>query len=164
MKMRENMQELKRYLSTDETLLRLLYYKPRNYSDDPLSEDKQNILEMDEETKWGIIDDVIKATEKTNDLDNVTKCRLLFYAGGRTPTNNYIYADQEIVFDILVHIDAFDEKDMRLSWICDHLNSLLSDKHITGISKTYFSDGNAISAPTGYVGYRMVYSFGSGKT
>lgn len=163
MKMRENMQAIKKLLANDETLLRLLYYKPSNYNDNPLDPLKSNIGSMDEDVKWEIIEDVIKSTEKTSDLDESTKCRVLFYAGTRTSTNNYLLAEQEIVFDVLVHIAAYDEKDMRLSWICDHLNSMIGDKQITGIGKAYFAGGGIIAAPVGYVGYRLVFNFGSGK-
>jgi len=161
MEMRKNIQDIYKVLTTDETLLRLLYYPASNPLDSPLSPSKQNILEMPDNEKWSIILDRIKTTPKVDDLvDDTPKCRLLFYAGTRNSTRNYLIADQEMVFDVLVHM-KFDDLDQRLSWICDRLNDLLFNQRITGMGKAEFKSGREIGAPNGYVGYRLRYLFGS---
>jgi hypothetical protein len=159
MKMREHLQKLYKVLTQDETLLRLLYLKPQNAADNPLDPAKPNILSRSD--KWVIIDDVIKTAEVVSDLDTSEKCRVLMYAGRRNPTRNYLFSDQDFVFDVLVHAKAFDSVDQRLSWICDRVNELLFDKRVTGIGKVEFKSGTPIGSPNGYSGYRLVYSFGS---
>ncbi len=159
--MRENSIDLYKVFTTDETLLRLLYYQPTNFSDDPLSISKTNILDMS--NKWDIIRDRIRTTEKVDDLDATQKCRLLFYAGKRKSYgDNYLISAQEVVCDILCHF-SYDEVDLRLSWICDTVSSLIYDKRITGTRKIRYVTGGNISAPKGYVGYRLVYEIGSGN-
>jgi hypothetical protein len=165
MRMRENMQDVYKVLTSSETLLRLLYYKPSNAEDDPLSELKPNILDMSElgeGNKWSIIQDRIKTIPKVDDLDKNQICRLLFYPSNRHRTDNYLISDQDITFDILVHF-AYEDVDQRLEWICDVLNELMFDKRITGMGKVTYVDGRPLSVPQGYVGYRLVYSFGSGN-
>ncbi|NBI28600.1 hypothetical protein [Chengkuizengella marina] len=162
MKMRENMKDLYRLFTTDETLLRLLYYKPTHGNDDPIDESKPNILDMDVSERWGIIEDRIKTTPTSENLDKEAKCRLLFYPGRRSNTDNYYLANQEIYFDVLSHFN-YDGRDMRLSWICDHINNLIFDKKITGIGNVLFESGQPIEAPESYIGYRLRYSIGSGK-
>ena len=160
MRMKENRVDIYKVLTTDETLLRLLYYKPENENDDPLDSTKDDILDMDEEDKWTIIEDRIKKTPKVDDLDKEPKCRLLFYMGRRSKTNNYLYAGQIVVFDVLVHFD-FEEVGMRESAICDRVNDLMSNSRVTGIGKVNFEGGDQISAPEAYTGYRLMYSIGS---
>lgn len=158
--MRDNIAAIYKVFTNDETLLRLLYYKPVDANDNPLDPLKQDILTMDAITKANIINDLIKTTPTVTDLSNTEKCRILFYPGRRTSTNNYLIAKQEIVFDILVHFD-FDNVDLRLSWITDRLNELVCNQKITGLGKVYFVAGGSIGAPPNYVGYRVTFSFGS---
>jgi hypothetical protein len=156
--MTDNLSDVYKALTSDEILLRLLYYLPSSPIDDPLSTDKPNILDM--ENRWDIIRDVIKPIEKTDDLENTPKCRLFVYPGNRNSTGNYLLANQEIVFDILVHID-FQDMDLRLSRICDRINELVCNKKITGIGKVLFDSGGRIGAPANYIAYRLIYVFGS---
>lgn len=160
MQMRKNLQDIYRLFANDETLMRLLYYLPKNQLDDPLDPQKPNILEM--EDKWDIINDRIKPTPKTDDLDQEPKCRLLFYPGVRDNTQNYLIADQEFIVDVLVHFD-YENVDFRMSWICDHVNQLLFDNRVTGMSNMDFVGGRPISAPRNYVGYSLIYRFRSSK-
>lgn len=154
-KMRENLIDIYNELRSDETLLRLLYYKPENALDDPLSDDKENILDRDD--KWDIIQDRIKTTEKVDDLDENPKCRLLFYIGNRRSTkDNFFVSDQELVIDVFCHY-SYDEVDLRMAWICDRVNELIFNKRITGLKRIQYKDGGNIKAPNGYVGYRMVF-------
>lgn len=164
MKMRKMIQDIYQVLTGDETLLRLLYYKPVDALDDPLDPAKPNILDIaDEVEKWNIINDCIATTPRVSDLDTSEKCRLLFYLGRRINTDNYLFADQEIILDVLTHIN-FDGVDQRLSWICDRINELVFDKRLTGIGKIYFSGGGIIpNVPTNYTGYKLMYLVGSGN-
>ncbi len=160
MRMRESLQTIYRVLTTDETLLRLLYYKPSDSFDNPLDSEKANILDMDDSQKWAIIQDVIKTTPSVANLDTEPKCRICMYHGTRDNNRNYLIANQKIIFDVLVHFD-FDNVDQRLSWICDRLNELMFDKRITGIGRVGFVRGTIIpSSYENYIAYRLIYEFG----
>ncbi len=157
-KMKDNMTDIFKLLSTDETLLRLLYYQPTNGADDPLSTSKSDVLSM--ANKWDIIEDRIKTIPKTDDLINEVKCRLLFYPGKRSGTRNYLLAGQEIVFDIMTHF-LFEEVDLRQESIVDRINELICNEKITGVGSVGFKGGGQIPAPEKYVGFRVIYLIGS---
>jgi hypothetical protein len=166
MRMRDNIQDIYKVFTSSETLLRLLWYLPENQSDNPLDPAKSNILTKGTLEKWTIINDRIKTVPKVDDLDLEPKCRLLFYAGNRHKTGNYLMSDQDVVIDILVHYE-FEDVDLRLEWICDVVNDLMFDNRITGIGKVSYGGGYSglyiQDTPQGYVGYRLVYNFGSGN-
>jgi len=159
MNMEKCIKDVFKVFCEDETLLRLLYYKPTSGIDDPLSTDKPNVLELDEEDLWIFINDSIKTTPKVDGLDTVSKCRILVYPGNRRSNGNYLIANQNIIIDVLVHFD-FDEKDLRLCKICDRVNDLLFYERITGLGKITYDDGRPISAPINYIGYRLTYNVG----
>ena len=153
-------------ISQDESLLRLLFYKPINLLDDPLSPSKPNIIGS-EEHKIVIERNVLRAPKST-DLPPIAICRICMYLGYNTAIKNRQASikvfDQEIVFDVYSHIDEFEVIDNRSLKICDRLNELLHDERISGIGK---ADGYKtipiLNAPDGYIGYRMIFSFGSTK-
>lgn len=159
MKMKENLTRVYRTLIEDEDLLRLLYYKPVNQLDDPLSDDKDNVTDMPTDDRWKIIDDVVKKTAKIQDLDSDRKMRVLVYLSRRVPEGgNFWVSNQNLVIDVVVHTD-FDGMDFRMSWICDRINEILFNNHVAGTGKLKFVTGDNISTPDDYVGYRLVYSF-----
>lgn len=144
-------------LAQDETLKRLLIYKPKNSLDDPLDKAKPNIG-MD----WNKIDDVIIKSPKTDELSKKPMCRICMYLGYNVTTNNAKVNTQDMMFDIYVHIEGFDEVDFRLAQIRDRLNDLLQDKRIAGANKTTLRTGFPLAnPPSGYAGHRMIYKFGS---
>lgn len=155
MKMKENLMAIYGVLVNDDDLLKLLYYQPQNFNDDPLSHPSI--------TDWEIKKDLVKKTRVVNDLDNTEKCRVLMYPSRRRPQRNYIVADQTIKIDVFCHI-SYDDVDFRLAMICDRINELLIDKHITGVYKTKFVTGGEIATGiVGYVAYQLVYEIGSIK-
>lgn len=158
MRMRENVMSIGKVFNSDETLLRLLYYKASNFNDSPLSPSKPDILSLP--NKWDIIGQRIVSTQKVEDLSTNQICRILFYPGRRWKTEKYLVADQEIVIDVLCHV-TYDQMDYRLSWICDRVAELMFDERITGLNKMRYKEGGSITAPNGYIGYRLTYSFGS---
>ncbi|MEM4995015.1 hypothetical protein WKH56_20835 [Priestia sp. SB1] len=144
-------------LAQDETLKRLLIYKPEHSLDDPLDKTKADIG-MD----WDKIDRVILKSPKTDGMDKKPICRVCMYLGFRTKSPNFRVDTQDIVFDIYSHIEGFDEVDFRLSQIIDRLSELLQDKKVAGVNKSTLRTSIYIAnPPSGYVGYRMVYKFGS---
>lgn len=163
MGMTENFQEILKVLRFDETLLRLLYYKPKDIKSgtkDPLDPSLPNILDIDED--WTIRDKVIIPMYKLDDLEGEAICRIHVYAGRRKPkANNYKLAIQDVIIDVLTH-ESF-EKDYRSLRISDRLNELLINNRITGITKMSYGEGAKISVPDKYTGYRHFYSFESVK-
>lgn len=143
-------------LTQDESLKKLLIHVPTNEDDDPL-------LKVNIGDDWNKIEKVIKKSNKVDDLEKEAICRVCMYPGNRTVgKENYFYAGQDIIFDVYAHIDTYDNIDFRLSTICDHLNKLVVNKNRTGISKTTFLAGQTITTPpSGYVGYRLYYRFGT---
>lgn len=161
MNMKKYLQDIYKVFSQDETLLRLLYYQPSNALDSPLDESKENILDKTEEDKWVIIKDKIKFTPTYDGLDKNHICRLFFYAGRRySDHRNYLIADQDIKIDVFTH-SSYNDVDLRLSWLCDHVNSLMFDSRITGMGKIMVKQGTDIPAPENYVGYQLIYEIGS---
>ncbi|QJI52497.1 hypothetical protein [Psychrobacillus phage Perkons] len=158
MNMRQNLIDLYNNLQKNEILLRLLYYKPKNGLDNPLDTTKANVLDMKD--KANVIKNILVPSDKTIDLTLESEiCRICLYNGSRRPQHNYFAHDQDFVLDVYVHFNI-DEKDFRLTWILDHLNSLMGNKEITGAGKVKFVIGTPIIAtPKGYIGYKMVYQF-----
>lgn len=165
MSMYNNFKDIINVLNFDEDLLRLLYYAPANLANgtpDPLDSSLDNMLDMREEVIWGIRDDRIKLTDKTDDLvpDNPI-CRILIYPGRRTSVNgNYMFADQQVIIDILCHHN-FENGDLRSTRIADRLNELFIYQKVTGIGKSEYVSGQPWGSPKEYMGYRHVFKFGS---
>lgn len=157
-------------LQTDEKLMRLLYYIPKNALDDPLSGSKKDVTKFDTEEFQKIISNSLIPADKKNDLDvdNSELCRICMYNGERFPqsyrssatnmysTNNQVVT-QYMIFDVYVHLNI-DIIDLRLSWICDRLNDLLVNEKLTGISQFEFYQSTPIyNTPKGFSGYRLAY-------
>jgi hypothetical protein len=156
MNLRKNIIDIFNYIGNDKPLLRLLYYPS-----DPLNPSKQDVQSLSD--FQNIRKQLIIRSPKTDDLTNTQICRICMYMGNRSSINNR-YADQDIIFDVYAHIDKYDKNDARALWICDRINELLSLERVTGIGKM-LSDRMLIIAnpPSGYIGYRLVYTFGSAK-
>lgn len=159
MGMYDNLKDINSLLRNDETLLRLLYYPPKNYqtsTPDALDPSLPNILEMDAITLRELREKRIKLVPKDDDLQTEPICRIYIYAGRRTPTNNnFLFANQELIIDVLCHEEF--EKDLRSYRISDRLNELLCLERVTGIGQIGYVQGGQISSPTQYVGFRHVY-------
>ncbi|WP_243357250.1 hypothetical protein [Bacillus litorisediminis] len=163
--MYKNLKDIAVTLQNDETLLRLLYYPPKDLSQntpDPLDPSLPNILEMDISKLWEIRDKHILFVPKTDDLTGNKLCRVYLYAGRRIPSRNYLIADQEVIIDTLCHT-SYESVDLRSMRISDRINELLVSERITGIGRIDYVDGRQINAPLDYVGFQNVYEFGSNK-
>lgn len=163
----QNIKDILKVIYNDETLLRLLYYPAADLATDtldPLDLSLPNILSIELEQRWNIINLRVLMTPKDDDLDSVPICRLLIYIGNRSPHNaNYLQANQQLVIDLFVHFN-FENKDVRTSRIADRLNQLLVEERITGIGKVNYTRGQPLPSPAKeYVAYRHVYEFGSVK-
>lgn len=160
-----NMADFYQLIKSDEQLLRLLYYKPSNGNDDPLSPTKPNLknstIYRDDILKYRM-----KRAPKIDDIipKNAPICRLCMYMGSSTRTANVKAFKQRIIFDVFVHIDGYENIDSRSLKIIDRLNEIVNEQHISGMgtveSAAFTPIGNA---PEGYIGYQSVFSFGSTK-
>jgi len=167
MAMYDNYMDILNVIRNDEILLRLLYYPPEDLIagiEDPLSPNLPNILDFDRKQLKEIRDERIVKSAKVDDLVHDKKmCRLYVFLGRRRPKNyNYLVAEQEIIFDVFIHNDI-ENADLRSARVSDRLNELLVLKPITGLGKMDYEIGQPINAPEGFVAYRHVYTFGSGK-
>lgn len=158
MQQRKHLIDIYKKLSVNETLVRLLHYKPVDASDNPLDPLKPDLATGD--TLYDILAQVLIPTDKTVDLTTTPLNRICMYSGNRKPQyNNYFSHDQDFVFDVYVHY-TIDEIDQRLTWICDTLDGLMFNKEITGAGKVHFVIGHPITnTPTNWIGYKMVYKF-----
>lgn len=163
MRLKQNMIDFLTVFLKDEILCRLLYYPPASPTDDPLSTSKPNLVGTPIITKE-INKKRILLAPKTDDLiKDARMCRICMYFGRRSGNNGAI-DNQQIVFDVYAHIDAFELVDVRSMWICDRISQLLEDERVTGIGKTTNSTiFNIANAPSGFIGYRLIYEFGSFK-
>src|SRR5690606_6578778 len=124
--MYDNLKDINSVLRKDETLLRLLFYPPkdvRNYTPDPLDEVLPNILDLNPLELKELRDKRIQVTPRSDDLVKEPICRIYLYAGRRKPVDGYYHAKQQVVIDILCH-EIF-EFDLRSSRISDHICDLL---------------------------------------
>lgn len=149
-------------LSTDEELLRYLWYAPEDVTGkDPLDETLLNIKDM--ANYWDIVNERIVLAEKVDDLVLNPICRLYVSAGRRRGVfNNYLLASQEIVISIYVHEDyEYDGRSMKIS---DRINELIALEHLKGsIGRIDFVAGNPRGAPTRYSKYEVIYEFTASK-
>lgn len=163
MKLRQNIADFFKVLSADEELCRLLAYKPKNALDNPLSPTKPNVLTSSE--YHSLISQRLLMSPKTNDLDSTPMNRICIYLGHRSnQSGSWEVKNQDVVIDVYSHIDDFDAVDTRCLWICEKINELVENKHITGIGKVFNQNIYVIpNAPSGYIGYKMIYHIGSGR-
>lgn len=151
--------EIYKVVSADETLNRLLHYLPENALDDPLDPAKPNIMDMGAAERDELIQSQIKFTPTTDELiTDKPVSRLFFHAGRRKPNSSYYYADQNVFFDVFTHKE-FNDKDLRLNWLVDRINELMSDQYIGNAFKVISLGGQPLSAPENYLGYSLQYKF-----
>lgn len=153
----ENLVDIYKVVANDDILLRLLYY-----TSDPLNPSKAEV-----KTLPNYIDirklRIIRAP-KSDDIVNEKICRLCMYFGNGSNTSNERVDDQDVIFDIYTHVDTFEMNEARSLKIIDRLNKLLNFKKVTGIGKIASTKRYIIgNPPSGYIGYKVIFTFGSFK-
>jgi len=169
-KLKEALEKMFIKLTSDEELLRLLHYNPKNALDNPLNKTKPDILSLSDENKDEIIKKVLVPSDKTYDLVLQSEMsRICFYTGTRKPQSNYSgssgrlqdnpYASDQIYnFDVYVHVDI-DIVDFRMTWICDRLNELLLLNSVTDVGDFILAFSSPINnTPKGFIGYKLAYT------
>lgn len=155
--------------TTDERLLRYLYYVPKNQLDKPQDYKKPNILDMPPKQKYEIINNTIYFMDKKFRLDpKKSFSRINFYLGNRSPErkysngarqliNNPLVSRQEIVVDIYSNMDIH-QMDMRMFSIYERIVSLLNNKNIGMFTDLKFDyTMNINQTDDGFVGMRLIY-------
>jgi hypothetical protein len=156
----DNLVDIFKVIANDPILLRLLYYPS-----DPLNPVKAEVNTLPDYSQ--IRKSRIIRAPKTDDITPSSEkiCRVCMYFGNGSNTSNERVDDQDVVFDIYTHIDTYEMNEARSLKIIDRINSLLTFKHITGVGKMRASRRYIISgSPTGYIGYKIVFEFGSSKS
>ncbi|PAD70725.1 hypothetical protein CHH83_02660 [Bacillus sp. 7586-K] len=156
----ENLIDIFNVIANDNEILRLIYYPS-----DPLNPNKPEIKDLPNFDEI-IVDRIIRAP-KTNDIQNEENkniCRICMYFGNGVNTRNERVDDQDVIFDVYTHIDTYEINEPRSLKIIDRINKLITLKNITGIGKTRsyrrYIVGNP---PNGFLGYKVTFTFGSGK-
>lgn len=141
-------------LIADEELMRLLNYLPQGYFNneyhvDPLDDSLPNLVDVDSDDYWQMVDERIILGEKTSDLLESQLCRIYIYEGRRRPVfESHVVATQEVNIDIFIH-ESFD-RDLRITRITDRINELIALERIAGFGKLEYTAGNPREAPTHY--------------
>ncbi len=151
----ENLVDIFKVFTSDKKMLRLLYH-PSNPLDPSLPDidTLENFSDIKKER--------LLRAPKTDDLTSTDICRICMYFGNGSYTLNERVEAQDVIFDVYTHIDTFEMNEARSLKIIDHINHLFKLKYITGIGKMKSSRRGIIgNPPNGYIGYRIVYTFGS---
>lgn len=160
--MRQVMNMIHTILREDETLMRLLYYNPRNSETgdlDPLDENLPNIVDGSEKY-WDIVENHLIVGTKTTDIEEKKICRIYIYPHRRRQTfRNHLFVNQEVVVDVLIHEKYF--ADMRLEWINDRVIELLTFEKLDNVlgKVDYIQGNNRINAPRGYDKYENTFEY-----
>lgn len=140
--------------------MRLLYYNPFDAEGnfiDFADESLPNVLDMDEVELELIRNDLIRKSQKADDIIETKKTVIFIYYGkSRARFGNHTLVDREIVFHILSHND-FSSAD-RIEEICDRLDTLFVGKRIAGIGKTRLANSFPREAPKEYLAYEHKYA------
>ncbi|MFB0635267.1 hypothetical protein ACEPP6_08195 [Bacillus rugosus] len=163
----EQMTKVFRLVMDDVELNRLLYYKT-----DPLSPSHPDVQSLENyydstNDSPAIINTIFKRAPKTDDLSDSPLCRMCVYLGNALPkpsNQSAMLLDQDLMIDVFTHINTFEETEFRNLKINDRINKLLFNQNFAGIGKTNSYKRLLITnPPDGYLGYKLIYTFGAMK-
>ncbi|MCV0023375.1 hypothetical protein [Bacillus sp. XT-2] len=163
----EQMTKVFRLVMDDVELNRLLYYKT-----DPLSPSHPDVQSLENyydstNDSPAIINTIFKRAPKTDDLSDSPLCRMCVYLGNALPkpsNQSAMLLDQDLMIDVFTHINTFEETEFRNLKINDRINKLLFNQNFAGIGKTNSYKRMLITnPPDGYLGYKLIYTFGAMK-
>ena len=157
MNLRQDLINVFKAIKEDDQIARLLYYDK-----DPLNTSKAEVNTLSD--YQSIMKSRILRSPKTDDISTQQICRICMYMGNRRGQFNKQAITQDVVIDVYAHIDKFDMNDSRSLWICDRVAEILHDQRIAGMGKMDNAAGGLIgNPPSGYIGYKMIFTFGSSK-
>jgi hypothetical protein len=152
-----NIKSLFDTLISDEALCRFMYY-----GDDPLSEDKPNIVGSANHRE--MMQDIIRFSPQINDLENEERSRVCLYKGyTKLRTINSSVRQESIQIDLYVPHRLVRE-DFRIYELENKIVSIL-DGITIGVGTLDYSEGYFIPSPSisGYSYYRMIFVMEEGR-
>ena len=164
------MVNIRNQLIKDETLMRLLVYRPEGFSvedqvdyPDPLSDLLPNIVDEDSSEYWEIADDKVRKGEKFTNINEEIGCYIYVHEGRDRPIfGSPCSIEQEVVLSVYIH-ELFEE-DWRMSRIKDRLTALLVHEiGVAGYGKLEYLGGDPRDATTGYRRIDYRYEFSTAK-
>lgn len=180
MDLTRHLMDVHKKLSTNEELLRLLYYRAADRFDDVTDGRRPNIIGNNTPIESGnhnstsmleseIINDTIRLSKIVDDLsDDNPKCVIaayfeeldIVYDARGIPLVNLL--DVNAVFDIYAHYD-FERTDFRLMKLLTKIYTIFYDNTVTGMGKFSLVSSAPIDSKeelnSGYVGYRVQFKF-----
>ena len=134
----------------NERLKRLLYYT----SPDALERDNLN-----EEQTYGLIGKNIKNVPKLYVDGSVLTYVIVTFDNFTENSKNPEFRDNIIEFDIICHFDQWQLKDMQLRpyKIAAEIDSMIDNKHLTGIGLTQFLGAKQIILNSEFGGLCLMY-------
>ncbi len=146
-------------MKQDEHLMRLLYYNPKDANDnyvDFRDENLPNVTEFETDKFEEIANDLIRKSEKADDIIETKKTVIFVYLGKSVPVfGNRMLTERELIFTILSHNDF--SFDYRIEEICDRLDTLFVGQRIGGIGQTRTGRSFKREAPKEYLAFEQKY-------
>lgn len=129
---------------SNKTLLKLLYYASKDALEKPA---------LTEEQKLEMVDKNIKIRPKVY-VDNDVKTYIIIRIRDFVPSSNPEYRSCIIEFDICCHMEQWAMKDFKLRpyRIAAELDSMFTDKHLSGIGTLDFAGTSDLNLTDEYCG------------
>lgn len=129
---------------SNKTLLKLLYYASKDALERPA---------LTEEQKLEMVDKNIKIRPKVY-VDNDVKTYIIIRIRNFVPSSNPEYRSCIIEFDICCHMEQWGMKDFKLRpyRIAAELDSMFTDKHLSGIGTLDFAGTSDLNLTDEYCG------------
>ena len=119
-----------------------------------------NERELTEDELYGMFGKQIKIVPKLY-IDGSVLCYLIISFDNFTPNaTNPEFRDNIISFDIICHFDQWQLEDFQLRpyRIAAEIDTMLNDKHLTGIGKLQFLGANQIILNDEFAGLNLMYN------
>ena len=134
----------------NEDLLKLLKYTT------PDSLTKTNLTP---EEKTGMINSHIKVVPKLPTPEDVGSYIIILFDTFTTNSNNPVYRDNVIMFDVICHTDTWvmDDYMLRPYKIMDQIDRMFNNTKLNGIGKVEFVAANSLILTSELAGFTMMY-------
>lgn len=134
----------------NDNLKKMIHYTSRNCLDRP---------NLTEDETLALFGKNIKIVPKLYIDPEVLNYIFIFFDNFAPNANNPEFRNNLIEFDIVCHIDQWQMKDFQLRpfRIAAELDSMFSDKHLTGIGTLQFLGANQINVSDEFVGVCLYY-------
>ena len=137
-------------------LKKLLFHNVKNALDLP---------NLTEDESQGLIGKNIKIVPKLSIDGSVLSYIIISFDNFTPNTTNPQFRDNVISFDVICHFDQWQLKDFQLRpyRIAAELDSMVNDKHLTGIGTLHFMGANQIVLNDEFAGLSLMYQAINGE-